>query len=478
MRIERYKPKKEHWIWIVLFMAVVIRLVFAFQVKASPLVHGLASDSKEYIEFATRMLAGDFTHQDFIMFNPLYPVLLYLVFGVFGVNVFAAILVQVVLDILSCFMIYTLTRRLFDGTTGLVAMTIYALYGDIIFFTGVLLAPISICFLSLLFMNLLLLGVEKRKLTIFGLSGLVFGLQVLVKPNIFLFIFVVPLWIVWALRSKIGVQRAWLPAVSFLGFFLLVILGVSARNYTIEQHFSPFSTQGGLNFYIGNHSGSTGVFMTPEGVSAVPQYQVKSSIQHAEKQMGKALGPQGASDYWMKQGMEYIAENPFDFIALTLKKTTLFWHHEAVYQNVDIEQCKKLIPLLQVPFLSFGLVAPLGLLGCFLWVMRRRKEPNVLLVLLYIGVYMAGTVIFFITARFRLPVVPFLIVAGAYGSKAIFDALVTERNQKRTLGLLAVLAVCTGLVHFPFSIKVCSANPRASTRCTTTWVELTCKVDR
>jgi Tfp pilus assembly protein PilF len=93
------------------------------------------------------------------------------------------------------------------------------------------------------------------------------------------------------------------------------------------------------------------------------------------------------------------------------------------------------MPLLRL--LGFWIVGPLSLLGWWIgW--RRRILPGWMLVT--IPVYMIGVIAFFVTARYRAPLLPFLLICAAL---AILELMATRRPfwDRRRLQYLAALVI-------------------------------------
>lgn len=123
------------------------------------------------------------------------------------------------------------------------------------------------------------------------------------------------------------------------------------------------------------------------------------------------------SAYFYRRGLEFIAGSPVRYLGLMAKKTWLFWSGVEIKRNLDIYYAREYSALLAtllwdrgVSF-PFGLVAPLSLLG-LAWTWSRR-DPELGLLRLYVLTYSASVILFFVTARYRMPVVPVLLLFAA-----------------------------------------------------------------
>ncbi len=422
---------------IVLF-ALTLRLLHVSQIASTPLFHGLAVDSPFYRDLATKILEGQVFHDGFNYLSPFYPFFLALIYGVFGIHQLPIAIVQSILDCFSCILIYYIGQQLFSKSVGLIAAFIYAGYGIAIFYAGLALAPTTVIFFILGSISSLLFALERNRV-FFVLSGLSFGLVSLARSNIVLFLPVLAFWFLTCGRKKLGIRYA----ASALGLFAVgfsLLMGLStARNYLSAGRFTPFSAQGGLNFYIGTHEKAEGGFMSVEGIPWKPVEQVKASIKIAEKELEKSVTPDEASTFWFTRGLDYIRTQPADALRLYLRKTAMFWRSEEIPLNVSYPLNKEFSSVMRWPLFGFGIIAPFSLMGLALAV---RDGGERLLLVLFVLLYMISVVLFFISDRYRLPVVPCLIIFASY-------SLISIRQWTRTRNRRALFpALGIGLVLF------------------------------
>ena len=417
----RLKALKPEFLLIAIFiLAILIRLLYLNQIASTPVYYGLAMDSDKYDTLATYILQGNFTHKDFIYLNPLYPFFLALIYLIFGQSHFPVALIQATFDSFSCMLVYYIAAAFFNKRVGIIAAFIYACYGIAIFYTGILLAPTVVIFLTLLFVASLIAAEQKRAIFIFFISGILLGFSVLARPNVILFLFLLPLWFFAVLRQKIGTRKSVRGMIYLLtGFFIITSL-ITVRNYFIEKKLSPFSAQGGINFYIGNNPEATGFFMSPQGISSTPVEQVLTSIEYAEQEAGGTLTTSEASRYWLFKGISFIKEYPLDAFLLYIKKCTFFWRKEEIPINIHFQLCKNLFPIFRLPLISFGMIAPFAILGIIL---SLKRWKSTLLITLFAFSYMLSVIVFFVSARYRLPTVPFLIIFSSYALYRSFEVV-------------------------------------------------------
>jgi len=460
------QSKKPHassspWPWriaitCVFLVALSLRVVYLSQIISTPLFHGLVPDSEQYQQLALRILKGDFTHREFIYLNPLYPFFLALGYLILGQNPILVAGVQALLDSLSCVLLFSITSTLFGRWAGSIAAFIYACYAIAIFYTGMLLAPAVVIFVMLLFIYLLITAERKGRLTLFFTSGVLFGVVISAVPNFILSLIFISLWFFITMKHARGMQKTIRGFLCLLMGFFTVMSLLLLRNYLIAQTFSPFSVHGGINFYIGNNTNATGSFMSPQGISSSPVEQVKTSIRYAEQETGRKLTASQVSRYWFYQGLAFIKSTPGNALLLYLKKCALFWRKEEPPLNLNYSLSKEFAPILKLPLFSFGAIAPFALLGIIL---SLRKKNSVVLLNLFTLSSMISVILFFISDRYRLPVVPFLIIYCAYGFCWYIEKLRIRKVKEVTTGSV-VLILFLFLINFPFDyFKITPSSP-------------------
>jgi tetratricopeptide (TPR) repeat protein len=128
------------------------------------------------------------------------------------------------------------------------------------------------------------------------------------------------------------------------------------------------------------------------------------------------------------------------FTKLQFYKLYLFWNGDEIGRNQELYFARQYSSLLQVLLwkygiaFPFGLLAPLALTGFALgWRRGTLRRPESLLLGLFTATYMLSVVAFFISARYRLPVIPPLLLFAAYGGRELYQLW----RQRAYGGLLA-----------------------------------------
>lgn len=427
---------------VVLAAAFVLRMLFFyFNQKNNPVFQFPIMDALYHHDWAQDILAGGTWAADDVYFRgPLYPYLLALLYKVSGSSITFAVFFQHILGTLSAGLTFLLAREYFSPRVSLVAGLIAALYWPLVYFEGDLLIVTTIIFLNGLAFLLFAKAGRRGSAWLYALSGLVLGLSAIARPSVLIFFPAVPLFIFLTQRRR-WVSRTAIVAVAAL----VVITPVMVRNWVVGHAVVPVAASGGVNFYIGNNPLSDGSTAIVPGTRADWWGGFEDAIAIAERDEGRKLGLAEVSDYYFKRGIDYFNSQPGEAWRDMFKKLRLFWAGPERANNKFIYFFWHLAGMKYIPLPGFWIVTPLGLLGAFvLW--RRRRELSMLY--LFVAAYAVGVIAFFVNARFRLPVVPILILFAAYGTFYIIAAFRTK--SMRLLPAVVVLAAATFVVNHDY----------------------------
>ncbi|MBL7070886.1 MAG: tetratricopeptide repeat protein [Candidatus Omnitrophica bacterium] len=444
---------KRHWVilTVIVFLALILRFIYLGQIASTPLFYFFSADSQHYNRIALEILGGNIAFKESVYMNPVYPIFLALTYAVAGRSLISVGIVQAVLDSLSCVLLYMICVRAFKKKgIGLLAALTYACYSMAIFYTAFLMRATISVFVNLLLVFSLLNAKDRDRPFLWLVSGIIAATSTLITSNTLLFI---PLLAVWfASLDRKGLKKVLRPVI-FTAGILLILTPFSFRNYAIEGRFSPFSVQGGFNFYIGNSPGATGSYVPVRGVSDLPVVSITDSIRLARDESGEMLTSSEASRYWFSKSLRFIGGNPRLFLILLGRKFLLFWNNVELASNLNFYFCRKYIPVLKIPFFSFGMIAPFAMLGLVLAV--KRRPPGASLIIIFIAAYMLSLLLYFVSARYRFPCAPFLIISASY---AVFDLgeLLKHRKIKDLSFYVAALiafSVFVNIDYFPVNSK-------------------------
>ncbi len=447
--------------------AGIVRLVYLLSYSHSPFFQVPLWDADDYHRMALA-LSGGHLDADLVFRPPLYPVLLGIVYIIFGAGSWMPRLFQLALGVWSCVLVQRMTGRLFSERWGLAAGLLAALTGLMVYFDMELLPTTLEVFLELLFLNELLR--DPTELHPWR-AGILLGLGALARPMILTFFPIAFLWFAgWrlgghssalqALASRPNRTKLHLPYVPLLslvfnpdplkrllrfsaGFgiplFASLLLHIAAGAGPVLV-----SAQGGVNFYIGSHPSSDGMTANFPGIGA--GWSWDTVRKWAENRAGKPLDAAAADKLFWAEGWREIGRDPAKAIRKFLRKAGLFWNRVEISNNRDLYYHAREFPgwgwMLQ---LGFPLFLPLALAGiAFHW-----RDASIRLLTLFLLIYFFTVITFFVNARFRHPLTPVMIILAMGGLSALF-ALLRERRLKPALPVLAALTVG---IWLPFAVS-------------------------
>jgi 4-amino-4-deoxy-L-arabinose transferase-like glycosyltransferase len=441
-------PGGEKTLLIGLFLlAFLLRLGYIWQISSAPYFDDPIGDSQVYYQRALEILNGDFLGKEiFFHSSPPYPYFIALALALSGKSVFFVYLLQILIGSGNCILIYRLAKKLADGKIypAFLAGLFAVFYGLFAFFDGDMLMIFLTLFsvdLSLLF---LLKFQESKKAKYSFLAGLFFGLAVLDKPNLLIFVPAGIFFLIseFSFRPK---QWNWKPALLYLIATGLMIIPFTLRNYVVGKDFVPISSNGGVNFYIGNNSNSVGTFKLPKNSGLQDPGLYDSSMRVAEQELGRKLKPSEVSNFWTGKALNFIIHHPIQELKLLSRKFLLLFnyyevpnHQNYYYIRTEFGSLLNLMPV------GFWLIVPFALTG-IAWQIKIGLNPAGKLYLSFLICYTISLVLFFVTERYRLPMIPIYIV---FAAAAIDELRRTYRSSFIFWGVS--LAIAVGVVYLPY----------------------------
>jgi len=430
---------------LVFVVALVVRgLHWWGQMRHNPFFYAPIMDERMHHEWAQLIAAGQGLGNKPFFRAPLYYYLVAAIYALVGPQIAIARLAGCVLGAASCSLLACIGVRLGGLAVGLMAGLLAAFYWPLIHFDEQLLTVGLEIFLNLLTLELLLraTGVDTPDAPVeaagssrlwYLAAGVTMGLSALARPNVLVLApaIAVWLWLVLGGAPHAAGTGARLGRVGLLMAGLLTaILPVTIRNRLVGGEWVLIATNGGVNFYIGNNPQADGIAAVVPGTRADWEGGYEDTHRIPEQELGRRLTEGQVSDYWFRKGLAWIRTDPTGWLRLTLRKLRLFWMPHEIPNNQPIRFFASLADISPLYFLGFPPIAALGLAGLTVLGGRWRWWS---LVVLFGVIYMGTVVLFFCPARYRLPVVPLLILLTAGGLAGLREAW--RGRRVRRIGL-------------------------------------------
>jgi Flp pilus assembly protein TadD/4-amino-4-deoxy-L-arabinose transferase-like glycosyltransferase len=431
------------WLWGILGAAVLLRLAYLLELRRTPFFDHLLLDLASYDTWSKKIAAGEWLGTRVFYQDPLYPYFLGFIYSIVGHRLVVVYLLQLMLGTLTCYLVYRLGKSLFSIPVALLAAALAAFYKPFVFYD----IQIEKSFLAVLLVTaacviLVRACAQHAAGPIWAGAGVMLGLVILIRGNYLLLLALILLGIVFLNPG----QRRGRAALHYgLGACLVLLLTFS-RNYFVGKDLVLTTSQAGQNFYIGNNPENlTGMYRAPDFVRGDPKFEEVDFAREAERQSGRNLKPSEVSSFWMKRGFDFLMESPGRSILLILLKTALFWNAYEIPDNLDIYFFEQYSMIMRLWLPAFGLIAPLGILGMILCLPNWRQ---LWAIYLFVLGYFASVILFFVFSRYRLPVVPFLMVFGAAALVRLYGYM--HARNYRSLSLAAAILLVAGIgVNLP-----------------------------
>lgn len=417
----------------VIAIALAARLIALFALRGDLSVRVPLLDALYYMTTATGLAHGDGWPPGPHFMAPIYPFLLSCVFRIAPATVFTVQAVQLVLGVLTTALVYGTARRV-GPAAGLIAGLLYALCGPAIAYENQVLMEALLAFSIA---AILWLDEAPGRDWLRGLgAGVAAGIATAGRPT---YVFLLILF----LLPRGGMPRLDLPRNRFLLAallgFTIVIAPPSIRNTRELGRPSFVTTSGGLNLYIGNHAGASGIYSQPAGLFLEKD---PTGTRSASQMAGRALTPAEASDFYAKQAVSFVTRSPGAALRLLARKAGYLISPAEIPQIESMDELRRdHLSMRLLGLVGFTLLFPLALLGAF----TRNPTGSVRRAcLLALASGSLAHLIFFSTGRYRASMLPALAILAGIGGMVLLSSV---RDRRRWtwpwplgLGVLLLLA--------------------------------------
>jgi 4-amino-4-deoxy-L-arabinose transferase-like glycosyltransferase len=366
-------------------LAFVLRLVFILCITAAP----LETDALDYDTLGWQLAQGKgYTNSDgepTAYRPPVYPVVIGLIYFVAGHDPVWVRWVQAFIGAWTCVLVYLLTRSVFKH--GILAGLVAAMYPPLIVSTAEILTE---TLFAILLLAAVYLVVSKNDQWWRITAGVTLGIALLTRP---LAVFFLPFLGYWMFAN--GARK---DLVFVLLGFVLVMAPWTARNYARLGAFVPLANIGGLalyNSYIVPPGGFG--FNSLDGVGEA-YFQIESETERSRYLVGRT--------------MKFITQNPLQAVKLgALKLLHLVYPFDGYWSAVSFGSKYNVFWGMIVSFALFGWAKS-----------EKRRSRDVQLLGLLLLSFLIGSLVFYGSPRFRLPLEPILISLAAAGMHRLFAA--------------------------------------------------------
>jgi tetratricopeptide (TPR) repeat protein len=427
----------------VFVVALLLRLSFVSRLRSSVLAGVLHADEEIYWNWSTHLLtAGPVGPHPFFM-GPLYPYSLAAVRSWWGLHDPGPVLYgQAVIGAAACALLAAACRARASRGAAALAGLFAAGYGMAILHDGLVLTE-SLLFALHAAIVYLASRPDAARPRRAGALGAAIGLATQGRSVSAVALAALALGPLRRSRRAIAVA-----CVAFLG----VCLPAALHNFAVSGAIVPTTYNLGFNAYVGNHPEATGSFVpileafeaagdSPRDFQGGANADGTTALAH---RAGRPIGRAESSAILLGMALEFVREHPGDALRLAIRKLFMVWNFREYHQ---IESMAVFTTVLG--FVGFTGFAPLALLAVPAMLRRRTLSDPFLRGL---ALTLAGSTLallpFFVTDRYRLHFVPYLVPFAAIAADAVIRAVRAHAVRVPVATALACAATAA-LVFWP-----------------------------
>lgn len=331
--------------------------------------------------------------------EPIYPLFMAAIYSLTGPSREAVHWAHALLGSVTCALLVMLSSMLLRSrSAAALAGILAAFYPPFLLHVQTLLSEPLATVLLLLATYLIVAGWTGAKKWTLVAGALVLGLATLTRAANLMY---APLVAFSILAFSYGRRHFGLRgAALFFVAFLLVLSPWTTRNYAVFGRFIPVGVNAGGSFFRGNYDEGT---LGSMGTNYHPDMPGDITAQY------EGLDEVGVDRLLMREGLKYVRSHPGTFLKLCALKFIRFWF------NVGFaDPPSRTSIVFAVGNALLLLLALYGILGSGLAV-HRAAWPAYMLVVYYTGLH----VVLFATARYNIPVMPYVLCFAAAGLSAV-----------------------------------------------------------
>lgn len=394
----------------VLCTALILRVFVSFTVGSELRWY----DEQNYHSIGVSILEGNGFHSSYNPYStthwaPLQGYYLAAVYAVFGDSPHMARIIQDLLAVLCCFLIYRIGTRMFDHAVGVVASLIFAFHPLFVYSANTLYAVSNFTLLAvLIFMFSQRSAEPESKMSPF-LAGLFLGLAMLSKPVAIFLIPAIPMALL--LSRKLRFSQVVLRSIIVFGVSALVLVPWTFHNYQKYGTIYFITQEGAHSLAAANNQQ---LAMGDRGSIAIPD-EVKERVEN--------LSEDDRNEVYMDEAVGFILSHPLQFIRMYTYKFTTFWrlYPSTISKNQDTSKRNIVISAV-----FYALLLPIALLGMFY---TRKEWRRLFLLHGFIFGFALGYSLFIPSIRYRMPIEPFVILFAAFALLQLTQRLFPAQFQ-------------------------------------------------
>ena len=404
--IKKFFIKNENLIIIVLLsLGFLIRLLYIFHFSEEI----FASDGISYISIAKNFLEGrgliNSSSGTVSILPPVYPLFISLFLALINKLIFLRI-VQVIFSTITLYLIYKIATNIANKRVGLLALILSLFYPSFVLLPALEITETLYTFLLVFIIWVFVKNKNNFTYKKAAILGFLIGILTLIRANFIYFPFVFLWYFIFFKKNKLK---------EIGKFFIILICTMilpliwGGRNQKIFGDFIITASYGGQALYLGNNE------------YTIPTRYHNSKVQNYNTELLNSLSNTNSIDkdkILNKYAQNYIIQNPITFIKNSTLRYALFW----IPTKIAITEKPFFTDYLY--FLDYFLV--FIFLFALFFNFKKIFSKSLLNIIFTIPiVYGLAYAVTIVTkdARYRSPIMPFVIIISSYFIMQVFDII-------------------------------------------------------
>jgi 4-amino-4-deoxy-L-arabinose transferase-like glycosyltransferase len=418
------KPGKKKEIACILGIFLCALLLRLYAVTYLPL-RGITDDAYEYNYIAQNILQAlqgePLQDRDrFLNLGAsrgwLYPLFIAGVYKVFGADALHVRLLQVIIDSLTCILIYCIGRNIFNRRAGIIAGFFSSLYPGFIYYSTMLYQETTTIFLLTLLVFFLGHALSQKRWFLYFASGMLLTIVTFYRSGFLFFsVFFIPtlLLVLWLLYQGNFLRYSFF----FLSGWISMLILYGAFSYAVSGAFNFNKPYVSWSVYETIHRDG----WLLDTFSPTPTEELNEvAREFAYSVLGEQQTDALPSRVYIMAGIRHIQKNPLAFFSQVIKRIKRMWMYIETYPGRWHSQTVGL------QLLFHRCLFVLALLGIPLSLTLLNQSWVFYLIFFYV---MTAYITTIGLPRYAIPAMPFVILLASHALVFIMTTLWHERKR-------------------------------------------------
>lgn len=377
----------------------------------------------------------------------LYPLYLALMRSAFGQHSYLYLVggFQILLDGLSCVLLYRIGKRLFAPGVALLASFLAAVYPGFIYYSKFISQETTVTFLLVLFVSLVISLRDHSSLKRYLVAGMVLGCITFYRPSYqFFFIPFLPLLLSYLRHYRLHEWRSCF--VSFVAGLMMVISVWLAFSYTVGKNVILYTSSSWALYETLRNDG----WVTDDYFPVVTQdlYDHLRDAGDTPPPLGTILGfdHDVPPSVYVTLSLRWIKDHPLQALSQMLKRVYRMWFY------IETVPAKWHSPATGIQLFFHRSLIILSVIGISLSLAGWRSLWLVYLLMLYATcqIYAVGI------PRYNVPSMPFVLLLASYAVMTVAAKLKKFFHPLHWRGVLwaGIFVASAVLFYSPFPVSI------------------------